>query len=85
MPGFTNNASPAANSGVNPDFYYNAVRGGSIGDSVLGQSLHYHTATTNGGNDPTIVSNAYFPIHQCQRAGTTLLKNDVTIATVNAT
>ena len=47
----TNTAVPAANSAVNPDFYYESA-------GKLGQALHYHTATTNAGNGP--VTNAYY-------------------------
>jgi len=44
----TNTATPVIS---NPDFYYEA--GGK-----LGQALHYHTATTNGGNGD--VTNAFY-------------------------
>jgi hypothetical protein len=47
----TNTAVPAANSGVNPDFYYESA-------GKLGQALHYHTATTNVALGA--VSNAYY-------------------------
>jgi hypothetical protein len=51
----TNAANPGANSGANPDFYYNDT---GAPNSVLGKSLHYHTATTNGGNGT--VTNSFF-------------------------